>query len=111
MTRLTSDVGYFRFHGRSENWFGADKARRYDYLYREDEIREFIPHIRRIEEKSRTTYVAFNNCHAGSAARNALMTKQFLDLVGELTPEQGQAVAGKVKPVTPRPESFQFEGM
>jgi uncharacterized protein YecE (DUF72 family) len=93
--RLTSDVGYFRLHGRSRNWFGADKALRYDYLYSREELNEFIPHIRRISDQSRTTFVAFNNCHAGSAARNALMTRQFLDLVAELNPEQQQAVVGK----------------
>ena len=93
--KLTSDIGYFRLHGRSRNWFGNDKALRYDYLYRKEELDEFIPHIRRISEQSRTTFVAFNNCHAGSAARNALMTKQFLDLMGELAPEQQQAIDGK----------------
>ena len=93
--KLTTDVGYFRLHGRSRNWFGADKALRYDYLYSKEELNEFIPHIRRISDQSRTTFVAFNNCHAGSAARNALMTKQFLDLIAGLNPEQQQAVAGK----------------
>lgn len=95
---LTSDVGYFRLHGRSPNWFGGDKALRYDYFYKEAELKEFIPHIRRIEEQSRVTYVAFNNCHAGSAARNALMTRQFLDLLNasSLTPEQTQALRGEV---------------
>jgi uncharacterized protein YecE (DUF72 family) len=95
--RLTSDIGYFRLHGRSRNWFGPSKELRYDYLYSEPELKEFIPHIRKIEEQSRVTYVAFNNCHVGSAARNALMTKQFLDLLraGDLSPEQQQAIAGK----------------
>jgi uncharacterized protein YecE (DUF72 family) len=93
--RLTSDIGYFRLHGQSKNWFGDSKALRYDYLYSKEELKEFIPHIRRISEQSRTTFVAFNNCHAGSAARNALMTKQFLDLLSQLTPEQQQAADGK----------------
>jgi uncharacterized protein YecE (DUF72 family) len=93
--RITSDVGYFRLHGRSRNWFGADKALRYDYLYSKEELGEFIPHIKRISEQSRTTFVAFNNCHAGSAARNALMTKQFLDLISQLNTEQQQALDGK----------------
>jgi uncharacterized protein YecE (DUF72 family) len=96
--KLTTDIGYFRLHGRSKNWFGGDKALRYDYLYSKDELQEFIPHIRHIEEQSRVTFVAFNNCHAGSAARNALMTKQFLDLIGEsaLTTPQKQALAGHI---------------
>jgi uncharacterized protein YecE (DUF72 family) len=101
--RLTSDIGYFRLHGRSANWFGQDKARRYDYLYSDKELKEFIPHIRRVSEQSRVTYVAFNNCHAGAAARNALMTRQFLDLLnaGELNRAQQEALSGEVSPRSP----------
>jgi uncharacterized protein YecE (DUF72 family) len=99
---LTSDFGYFRLHGRSPHWFGDNKELRYDYLYSAAELKEFLPAIRSIAEQSRVTYVAFNNCHAGSAARNALMTKQFLGLVGEsdLSPTQRQAINGRVVPRT-----------
>ena len=93
--RVTTDVAYFRFHGRSSHWFDGPKELRYDYLYSEGELREFIPHIRKLEEQSRVTYVAFNNCHAGAAARNALMTKQFLDLIDQFTTGQREAVGGK----------------
>ena len=104
--KLTSDIGYFRLHGRSKNWFGGDKALRYDYFYSESELKEFVPHIRSVAEQSRVTYVAFNNCHAGSAARNALMTKQFLGLIGENFPTtaQRQAMDGHI--ASPRQEGL-----
>ena len=31
--RATSEIGYFRFHGRNPNWFNVPAKVRYDYLY------------------------------------------------------------------------------
>jgi uncharacterized protein YecE (DUF72 family) len=45
---------------------------RYDYLYSEEELRGFIQPIREIEALTGKTLIFFNNCHGGSAARNAL---------------------------------------
>jgi uncharacterized protein YecE (DUF72 family) len=51
---------------------------RYDYLYSEKELREFIAPIRDIANRAPTTYIFFNNCHAGKAVRNALMMIEML---------------------------------
>ena len=37
--KATTDLGYFRFHGRNTNWFDASAAERYDYLYTPEELR------------------------------------------------------------------------
>lgn len=87
----TSDVAYFRFHGRNKNWFRASREERYNYLYSEEELRKFVPDIEKMARSGLNTLVFFNNCHAGSAARNALMMKKFLGLVGEFS--QGQKYA------------------
>ncbi len=94
LPRRTARVGYFRFHGRNPNWFNAPREERYDYLYSKPELDEFVPPLRSVASGAKETFVFFNNCHAGSAARNALMMKQMLGLVDNLTPEQQRVVNG-----------------
>ncbi len=75
MTLVTSPLAYVRLHGRnSEAWFSADAGRdaRYDYLYREDEIAEWIERIHEIARASEKTYVFTNNHYRGQAPANAL---------------------------------------
>lgn len=76
----TSDVGYVRLHGRNRNWFRASREERYDYKYSDPELGELVPGIRAVEASTRVTFVFFNNCHAGSAALNALRLKELLGL-------------------------------
>jgi uncharacterized protein YecE (DUF72 family) len=75
---LTSNTGYFRFHGRNEKWFGASIDVRYDYLYSADELAGFVVPVKAVAEKATTTFVFFNNCHAGKAAVNARTFKAML---------------------------------
>ena len=51
---------------------------RYEYLYSEGELRKFIPDIKDISKKTGKTFVFFNNCHAGSAAKNAAQMAKLL---------------------------------
>jgi uncharacterized protein YecE (DUF72 family) len=69
----TSSLGYVRFHGRnSARWWKHEHAwQRYDYLYRTDELEEWLPKIRDLDRQTSETYAIFNNCHAGQAATNA----------------------------------------
>jgi uncharacterized protein YecE (DUF72 family) len=68
-------LGYVRLHGRNaKNWF-ADNVKpsdRYDYLYREEELDEWIERIRRIAGQADKTYVFTNNHYRGQAPANAL---------------------------------------
>lgn len=80
LPKATSEIGYFRFHGRNPNWFNSPISVRYDYLYSEKELKEFIPDIKDISQKTTKTLIFFNNCHAGSAAKNAIqMAKLLMD--------------------------------
>jgi uncharacterized protein YecE (DUF72 family) len=75
---VTSDVAYVRFHGRvdAKTWWEPEEAKqRYAYLYNEDELKEWVPHIRSIESKARNTYVVFNNHFRGFATQNAKMMR------------------------------------
>lgn len=76
--RTTSDMAYFRFHGRNPNWFNVPMKVRYDYLYSEAELKEFVPEIQAISRKTAKTLIFFNNCYSGSAAKNAAQMARLL---------------------------------
>ena len=78
---VSSELAYLRFHGRNAaNWWKGDNVSRYDYLYSEGELREWIAKIKDMSQKARKTFVFFNNCHAGQAASNARLMKELLSL-------------------------------
>lgn len=71
----TTDIAYFRFHGRNvENWDkkGVDLSLRYDYEYSEEELRRFAEDIRLIKGKVKKVFAMFNNHRGSQAVRNAL---------------------------------------
>jgi uncharacterized protein YecE (DUF72 family) len=79
--QTTADIAYYRFHGRNkENWLKKDieTSLRYAYLYSDEELKEFIPHVETSARLSKATYVMFNNCHGGFAMRNAQRMKALI---------------------------------
>lgn len=90
INEITSDIAYLRFHGRNPNWFNSPVEERYNYFYTKEELGSFIPEIKKMNQSAKKMYVFFNNCHAGSAARNALMLTNMLEL--SLTQEQRELV-------------------
>jgi len=77
--KSTTEIVYFRFHGRNPNWFEAKGSERYNYLYNEDELKQFVKDIKRLSKNSKKTFVFLNNCHNGSAVKNALEFLRFLE--------------------------------
>ncbi len=77
---VTSPVGYVRFHGRNrEKWWRHKEAyERYDYLYSEEELTEWVPKLRRMEAEAERVYAFFNNHYAGQAVANARMLEALL---------------------------------
>ena len=96
---VTAADAYVRFHGRNaRNWWGAARVApgggrpadaprgasarasgdRYDHDYTADELREWIGKVRDLANQARRTYLFFNNCHAGQAARSAKLMQQLL---------------------------------
>jgi uncharacterized protein YecE (DUF72 family) len=70
----TSPLGYIRFHGRNKkNWYGTDSTKRYDYLYSEEELREWVPKIRDLAKDTDKLFVFFNNHAKAQAVTNAKM--------------------------------------
>ncbi len=76
----TSDIGYVRFHGRNaQKWFQHKHAyERYNYLYTQDELAEWTPKIKMLENLTKRTYAFTNNHFEAKAVTNALM---LLDLL------------------------------
>ena len=109
VTHVTNGVGYVRFHGRNaKHWWGsgasastalaatapgaapAAKLRgrgdqlRYDYDYSERELTEWLARVNAMAQQAKQTYLFFNNCHAGQAARNAKLMEELLRRSGQL---------------------------
>jgi len=57
---------------------------RYDYLYSEDELKEWVGKIRELATTTKKTFVFFNNCHAGQAATSAKLMRRLLEGEGLL---------------------------
>jgi len=57
---------------------------RYDYLYSESELQEWVGKIRELASTTKKTFVFFNNCHAGQAATSAKLMRRLLEGEGLL---------------------------
>ena len=82
LSAATSDISYVRFHGRNAATWNArvaTAAERFNYLYTEPELAEWVQPIQRLREDAKTTYVMFNNCFADYAPRNARQMMALLD--------------------------------
>ncbi len=87
---LTSPTLYVRFHGRNAgtwNVRGRSAAERFDYLYSDDELREWVGPLRELSEQAENAYVLFNNNNrspggdggwVSQAATNAQALRQLL---------------------------------
>ena len=68
-----------RFHGRDpEAWQKKTVTERFRYLYREDELAEWVPKIDHLSESAREVHVLMNNCYRDQAVTNA---RQLADLL------------------------------
>jgi uncharacterized protein YecE (DUF72 family) len=78
---LTSDIAYFRFHGRNaEMWWSGDNETRYKYLYSPEEIEELSGRLKQAAEKTKLAFAFFNNHWQAYAPRNAVDMKKALQL-------------------------------
>jgi uncharacterized protein YecE (DUF72 family) len=77
---LTSDVAYFRFHGRNYKqwWKHGESEDRYNYLYTPDEQRHLAEDVREISAKTSETYAFYNNHYGAKAVVNALQLELML---------------------------------
>ena len=91
----TAPVALLRMHGRNaEMWTKkvSTAAERFDYLYEEEELREWVPGIERLAGEAREVHVLMNNCHRDYAVRNA---RQIGEMLGSAEWRVGSAESGK----------------
>jgi uncharacterized protein YecE (DUF72 family) len=72
---VTSDTAYVRFHGRNLatwNKRGGSAAERFDYLYGENELAEWVPTLRELAGESQKAYALFNNNATAQDPNNPL---------------------------------------
>ncbi len=107
VTELTGDTAYVRFHGRNAaTWHhrGGSAADRFDYLYRRDELAEWVEPLRELRESARQLYAVFNNNNSSAppgpmqkplaqAPANALMLRRLLLEAGVPASEGSGAAA------------------
>ncbi len=71
----TSPLAYVRLHGRNAatwNVRGGSASDRFDYLYSEDELREWTGPLRELAESTEEVYVLFNNNRWSRTAKGEL---------------------------------------
>jgi uncharacterized protein YecE (DUF72 family) len=74
VAEATAEIGLVRFHGRNrEMWAkkGATTGERFDYLYSEPELGEWLPAIERLAGETRELHLLMNNCVQDKAVANA----------------------------------------
>ncbi|HXX87758.1 MAG TPA: DUF72 domain-containing protein [Candidatus Acidoferrum sp.] len=75
---VTSEIAYFRWHGRGDRpW--------YDYRYKPDELKPWVPKLKETNFGVKKVFGYFNNHYHGYAVENCL---QVLDMLGVQTPQQ-----------------------
>lgn len=82
--RSTGPTAYVRFHGRNrEKWYNhRESYERYDYLYSESELAEWVPGIMGLARESEKVYVSMNNHYRGQAVVNARMIRDMIKSAG-----------------------------
>jgi len=74
VAEATAEIGLVRFHGRNrEMWAkkGATTGERFDYLYSETELAEWLPAVERLAGETRELHLLMNNCVSDKAVVNA----------------------------------------
>jgi uncharacterized protein YecE (DUF72 family) len=93
---VTGPIAYVRFHGRNLatwNKRGGSAAERFDYLYSDEELAEWVEPLRELSQQSEEAYAFFNNNasspdprgevdRVAQAATNAAQLRRLLDAAG-----------------------------
>lgn len=100
LIRATARIGYVRFHGRNYQkwWQHAKPEERYDYLYNEAELQEWVPRLLTLERRTEKTYVSMNNHRRGQATINGRMLKELLEITNREKEKEAALVGEPAKP-------------
>lgn len=77
-------VAALRLHGRNRAMWQrkglASAAERFNYLYSQDELEDFVQPVRALAAQARKVHVLFNNCYRDYAQQNAVALQGLLAL-------------------------------
>lgn len=81
VVQATAEPGYVRFHGRNyKKWWHHDHPdERYDYLYIEEELLDWMPRLQQLAGQVETVYVSMNNHRNGQAVINGRMIRDLIE--------------------------------
>ena len=86
LVAATTPLAYVRFHGRNAgtwNARGGSAAERFDHLYGENELREWVAPLRELSEQAQEAYAFFNNNNqtdgVAQAPAGALLLRKLLE--------------------------------
>jgi uncharacterized protein YecE (DUF72 family) len=80
VARLTGPLAYVRFHGRNAaKWWNHMHAwERYDYSYTEEELREWVEKLRKLDAQAQKTLVYANNHPRGQSLEAVRTLRELL---------------------------------
>jgi uncharacterized protein YecE (DUF72 family) len=71
---VTSDIAYIRWHGKGERpW--------YDYHYKTEELKPWVPKVKAAAQKAEKVYGYFNNHYHAYAVKNSLEMAEMLEII------------------------------
>ncbi len=98
----THPVAYVRFHGRNARTWNirAEKSwQRFDWMYSEEELAEWVAELGRLSSEADEVYALFNNNRDDFAPRSAIILRGLLD-------RAGISAAGGIEPPPIAPTLF-----
>ena len=81
LAAVSSEIAYVRFHGRNRDTWEArtqSSAERFDWYYREDELREWTTRVHWLQEQAREVYLLFNTNNQDQGPYNAIKLGRML---------------------------------
>ena len=80
---VTANHAFIRWHGRNAR-------HRYNYLYSKEELKPWVPKVKKIQLETQVVRSYFNNHYGGKAVAHAL---EFKEMLGEsLTTEEKHVI-------------------
>ena len=81
VAEVTADLAYVRFHGRNRQAWerpSATSAERFDWYYSDEELTEWVPRIRSMQERAGEVHILFNTNNWDQGPYNAIRMGRLL---------------------------------
>lgn len=93
VVEATADLAVVRFHGRNDSTWNKrniSAAERFDYLYDDRELRQWVPRVEELAAEARSVHALMNNCYGDKGVSNAAdLTRLLLEAGAREAAEPG----------------------